>query len=62
MVKEFSELMSGDELLKCCVYFFRVLRKRVINDIQISSLHLVEGTKSNMSNLLSVIFENTDPE
>ena len=60
IVKSFSDLMSGDDILKCCTYFFRVLRKRAINDVQISSLHLVEGTKGNMNKLFQVIMKKMD--
>lgn len=32
MTKHFSDMMKGDEIFKNCVYFFRVLKKRAIND------------------------------
>ena len=33
VTKSFSDLLSSDEIFKNCVYFFRVLKKRAINDL-----------------------------
>ena len=55
VTKHFSDAMTTDELFKNCVYFFRVLKKRTINDRQITSLHMQEGTKQNMNKLFVTI-------
>jgi len=60
MTKHFSDVMKGDEVFKNCVYFFRVLRKRAINDRQMTSLHMQEGTKQNMNKLFAVIAKKQD--
>ena len=60
MSKHFSEMLSEDELFKNCVYFFRVLKKRAINDQQITSLHMQEGTKQNMNKHFAVIMQKED--
>lgn len=33
VTKNFSDLLTSDEIFKNCVYFFRVLKKRAINDL-----------------------------
>jgi len=60
MSKHFSDLMTGEELHKSCIYFFRVLKKRAINDHSITSLHMQEGTKQNMNKHFSVIMRTED--
>ena len=60
MTKHFSDAMTGDELFKNCVYFFRVLKKRAINDRQITSLHMQEGTKQNMNKLFVTVMSKDE--
>ena len=55
MTKNFSDLLSKDQIFKNCVYFFRVLKKRAINEHQVTSLHMKEGTKQNTNKLLCVL-------
>jgi len=52
--------MSTDEIFKNVEYFFRVLKKRAINDHQITSLHMQEGTKQNMNKLFAIIMKKED--
>ena len=61
VTKNFSDLLSSDEIYKNCVYLFRVLKKRAINDLQITSMHMQEGTKQNMNKLFSVVMGKEDP-
>jgi len=60
MTKHFSDAMKADELFKNCVYFFRVLKKRTINDRQITSLHMQEGTKQNMNKLFAILMSKDE--
>lgn len=60
MTKHFSDQMSTDEIFKNVEYFFRVLKKRAINDHQITSLHMQEGTKQNMNKLFAIIMKKED--
>ena len=60
MSKNFSDLMTGEELFKSCEYFFRVLKKRVINDHTITSSHMQEGTKQNTNKHFAVIMKKED--
>jgi hypothetical protein len=52
--------MTEEELHRSCTYFFRVLKKRAINDHSITSLHMQEGTKQNMNKHFAVIMRKED--
>ena len=50
-----SEYLSGHEMIKSCEYFFRVLRKKALNDSGISTLHMSEATKNYMFRFFKII-------
>ena len=37
--------MSHKETVACCEYFFKVLKKKAINDGYNTSIHMLDGTK-----------------
>ena len=60
LVKRFSELLTHNETVACCEYFFKVLRKRVINDSQNTTLHMIDKTKSNMKKLFALVMKKVE--
>jgi len=55
VLRQLHSLLSGEDLLTACMYFFRVHRKKAINDSFITSQHFSEGTKRNMNKVFSVV-------
>ena len=52
---DYFDLIKPDEdRIACYKYFFRVLKKRALSDSTTSSLHMSEGTKLNLNELVKV--------
>ena len=60
LAKRFSGILTHNETVACCEYFFRVLRKRAINDSHNTTLHMIDGTKQNMRKLFAYIMKKVD--
>ena len=60
LAKRFSELMSHKETVACCEYFFKVLKKKAINDGYNTSIHMLDGTKQNMKKLFAQIMKRQE--
>lgn len=62
LVKKFSELMSHNETVACCEYFFKVLKKKAISDGYNTSIHMLDGTKQNMKKLFAHVMRKPEHE
>lgn len=62
LVKRFSELMSHNETVACCEYYFKVLKKKAIKDGYNTSIHMLDGTKQNMKKLFAHVMRKPEHE